>query len=89
LCSSDDLNEKILPFLAESEDKQMPVVAHCSGGIGRTGHVLAAWLVRRRGLSVEAAVDAVGSTGRNPREAVDWGYATEATLRLLLLGTGR
>ena len=38
-------------------------------GIGRTGHVLAAWLVGSRGLSNKAAILAVRRTGRNPYEA--------------------
>ena len=89
LCTLADLNNKILPFLSESDDNQMPVVVHSSGGSGRTGHVLAAWLVRRRGLSVEAAIHAVCLAGRNPNEAVDRGNAIKATLTALLLGTER
>jgi protein-tyrosine phosphatase len=61
---------------------------HCSGGSGRTGHILAAWLVHHRGLSVDDALDAVISTGRNPWEAVHCGNATEEQLRCLLAGTG-
>ncbi|MEW6495955.1 MAG: protein phosphatase, partial [Cyanobacteriota bacterium] len=45
------------------------VVVHCSGGIGRTGHVLAAWLASARGFSNNAAIAAVRKTGRNPYEA--------------------
>ena len=33
-----------------------PVLAHCWGGYGRTGTVLAAYLIRSEGLSVEEAV---------------------------------
>ncbi len=80
------LRDEILPFLAESEEKELPVLVHCSGGLGRTGHVLAAWVVYRYGLPVEEALDAVN---RNPREAVQWGNATEEELFSLLRACGQ
>ena len=49
---------------------------HCWGGNGRTGHVLAAWLVAARRLSSMEAIEAVEATGRLPREAVLAGNAT-------------
>ncbi len=86
LCKREDLELRVLPFLAESDRASEPVVVHCPGGSGRTGHVLAAWLVRHRGLSVDQALESVRATGRNPREAVEHGNATEAQLRRLLAG---
>lgn len=68
LASIDQLNQEILPFLAESDRLGQRVVVHCGGGIGRTGHVLAAWLVGRRGFSIPDAIRAVKATGRNPYE---------------------
>lgn len=69
LANLETLTQKIIPFLIEADKQNQKVVVHCSGGIGRTGHVLAAWLVSVRGLSNEAAIKAVKKTGRNPYEA--------------------
>ncbi|MGL5064495.1 MAG: protein-tyrosine phosphatase family protein [Microcoleus sp.] len=63
------LIEEILPFLALANSARERVVVHCGGGIGRTGQVLAAWLVSGRGFSNREAIAAVKKTGRNPYEA--------------------
>lgn len=84
LCDIGLLRERILPFLRESDSRSEPVVVHCQGGRGRAGHVLAAWLVFGRGLTVEDAVSAVKIMGRNPHEAADWGNAKPEDLYLLL-----
>lgn len=63
------LIDQILPFLAEVDHQQEETVVHCSGGVGRTGHVLAAWLVSCRGMSNEEAIAAVKRQGRNARES--------------------
>ncbi|PMB52342.1 protein-tyrosine phosphatase family protein [Fischerella sp. JS2] len=63
------LIQQILPFLAVANQRKEKVVVHCSGGVGRTGHVLAAWLVSKRGFSNQQAIAAVRKTGKNPYEA--------------------
>lgn len=70
LVSLEVLLSQILPFLMAADQNQEKVVVHCSGGIGRTGQILAAWLVAGRGFSPQAAIEAVKQTGRNPYEAV-------------------
>lgn len=84
LCDIDNLKEIIIPFLKESGIKGEKVVVHCSGGSGRTGHVLAAWLVYRHGFSINQALLTVKKMGRNPCEAVDCESATKDELCALL-----
>lgn len=69
LADENILTSTILPFLSSSVRLGDRVVVHCSGGIGRTGHVLAAWLVYGRSMNNEDAVKAVLASGRNPYEA--------------------
>ena len=78
------LLKKVLGFLKESDEKKRPVVVHCAGGLGRTGHVLSAWLVSGRGFSVPEALSVVKNTGREPCQAVSYGNATMRQLHDLL-----
>src|SRR5438128_7032188 len=84
LCPRQVLRGSILPFLSAAGTGGERAVIHCWGGNGRTGHVLAAWLVAARGLSPMEAIEAVEATGRVPREAVLAGNATfDALIELL------
>ena len=78
------LVEEILPFLRDSKQNQQPVVVHCKAGIGRTGQVLAAWLVHQHGYTPSDAVQTVSDRQRNPKEAVDLGLARAEELLGLL-----
>lgn len=64
--------KRVLGFLKESERLSEKVVVHCSAGIGRTGLVLAAWLVYARGFGVQEGIEAImkSEPPRNPLEAV-------------------
>jgi protein-tyrosine phosphatase len=64
------LVEKIIPFLMTADDKGQKVVVHCAGGVGRTGIVLAAWLISCRGFSNQQAISAVKQNQRYPQEAI-------------------
>ncbi len=70
LVNADVFVDRILPFLMLADRSQQKVVIHCSGGIGRTGHILAAWLVAARGFDRQLAITTIRNTGRNPYEAV-------------------
>lgn len=69
LADLERLTQQILPFLKIADQQNEKVVVHCAGGIGRTGQVLAAWLVYGRGLTTRSAIATVKRMGRNPYEA--------------------
>lgn len=78
-----ELETRVLPFLWEAVKANEKVLVHCSGGYGRTGHVLAAWLVHGRGYTPGDSLKTVIEMGRNPYEAVQAGNATEEELFIL------
>lgn len=84
LADPDLLLGEVFPFFESAEEAGERAVAHCLAGVGRTGHVLAAWLVYAREYSPGGALRAVEETGRIPRDAVRSGNATEGELVGLL-----
>lgn len=78
------LTEVILPFLTNADAGQEPVVVHCAGGLGRTGQVLAAWLIHGRGYGIDQALMEVKNMDRNPYEAIEAGNTTMEQLYNLL-----
>ena len=77
---------RAVDLLEAATDGGGRVAVHCNAGLGRTGVVVAAWLVRQKGFAPAAAVETVetGPMPRAPREAVREGNATEAELYDLL-----
>jgi protein-tyrosine phosphatase len=80
------LEADVLPFLDRAVEERSPVVVHCLTGLGRTGQVLAAWLVHGRDYPPHEAVRTVREMGREPREPVTRGNATDGDLLALLDG---
>ncbi len=70
-CDTDLFLGTILPFLEAVERSGEKTVVHCMAGFGRTGQVLAAWLIAARGLGVADAVERVTKAGasRDPLQA--------------------
>jgi atypical dual specificity phosphatase len=56
----DDIVEGV-EFIASMINANKPVLVHCAAGKGRTGLLLAAYLIKHRGLDVEKAIDEVRS----------------------------
>ncbi|MEF8814655.1 MAG: dual specificity protein phosphatase family protein [Halovenus sp.] len=84
LLDANRFRQEILPFLSDADSQNEPVVVHCLSGLGRTGQVLAAWLVAGRGYTPLEALETVRTTGRTPMDSVERGHATRRELFDLL-----
>ena len=79
------LHSSVIPFLKFNNLAGQKVVVHCSGGSGRTGHVLASWLVQGRNFTIKEALTKVNKL-RNPFEAISFGNGTIEDLTKLIGG---
>jgi protein-tyrosine phosphatase len=66
LADPEPLGRDVLPFLADTARADERVVVQGLSGLGRTGQVLAAWLVARHGYDPDVAVDTVMGMCRDP-----------------------
>jgi len=57
-----DQIEAFLRFCSRCQEEGRAVAVHCTAGLGRTGTLLACWLVAEQGLEAGAAIDEVRRT---------------------------
>lgn len=84
LVDQETLENEILPFLSESVREETPVVVHGLAGLGRTGQVIAAWLVYHHGYTPRNALEIARQMGRFPREPTVAGNVSEKALETRL-----
>lgn len=74
----------IMRFLDRAAAFSEKTVVHCAAGLGRTGQILAAWLVHHDGLDPQNALRELEARGYAPREAIACGNASREELADLL-----
>jgi len=74
----------VMYFLYNAMERGEKTVVHCSAGQGRTGLVLAAWLIFHDRVSERKAIRMVEEQNRNPKEAVRRGKVKEDEMMALL-----
>ncbi|MBN1968853.1 MAG: dual specificity protein phosphatase family protein [Candidatus Delongbacteria bacterium] len=79
-----NLHNYLLPVIKNAVKFKSKIVIHCAGGIGRTGHILAAWLVHGRDFTIDDAIESVIKSGRDPLEAIESDNEKPETLIALL-----
>lgn len=80
LIDADRFRRELLPFLVETVEADERVVVHGLSGLGRTGQVLAAWLVAYHEYRPHEAVDTVMEMGRDPSIVAKMSDATRHEL---------
>jgi len=66
---SPEQRKAALRVIEEFQGKKLPTLVHCQGGLGRTGMILALYLVQRMGVSPKSAISQVRSLRSGSIEA--------------------
>jgi atypical dual specificity phosphatase len=53
---SSEQRQKAVEGIVEFQRKNLPTLVHCQGGLGRTGMILALYLVQHKGVSPKSAI---------------------------------
>lgn len=56
---SPEQRKTVLQAIDEFQATNLPTLVHCQGGLGRTGMILALYLVQRKGMSPESAISQI------------------------------